>query len=66
MAREMYLEADHLQQVLESLSNPPFLLLKRLSPGEFLMRQSVEQTLADWVEYAEVMARRLQGVLQDK
>lgn len=62
MAREMNLEADQLQKVLESLSNPPFLLLKRLSPGEFLMRQSVEQTLADWIEYAQVMARRLQGV----
>lgn len=63
MAREMNLEADHLQKVLESLSNPPFLLLKRLSPGEFLMRQSVEQTLADWIEYAQVMIRRLKGVL---
>ncbi len=66
MAREMNLEADHLQKVLETLSNPPFLLLKRLSPGEFLMRQSVGETLADWVEYAEVMRRRLQGVLQEK
>lgn len=65
MAREMNLEADQLQKVLESLSNPPFLLLKRLSPGEFLMRQSVEQTLADWIEYAQVMTRRLQGVLRE-
>ncbi|WP_337871494.1 hypothetical protein [Meiothermus sp.] len=65
MAREMNLEADHLQEVLQSLSSPPFLLLKRLSPGEFLMRQSVEQALADWAEYAQVMSRRLQGVLQD-
>ena len=63
MAREMNLEADHLQKVLESLSNPPFLLLKRLSPGEFLMRQSVEESLADWIEYAQVMTRRLKGVL---
>ncbi|MCX7601420.1 MAG: hypothetical protein N2Z75_05700 [Meiothermus sp.] len=66
MAREMNLEADHLQGILESLSSPPFLLLKRLSPGEFLMRQSVEQALADWVEYAEVMTRRLQAVLQER
>ncbi len=66
MAREMNLEADHLQSVLESLSSPPFLLLKRLSPGEFLMRQSVDRALADWVEYAEVMTRRLQGVLQER
>ncbi len=64
LAREMNLEADHLQQVLESLSGPPFLLLKRLSPGEFLLRQSVEETLTDWIEYAEVMQRRLQGVFQ--
>lgn len=63
MAREMNLEADHLQKVLESLGNPPFLLLKRLSPGEFLMRQSVEQTLADWIEYAQLMTRRLKGIL---
>ncbi|AWR86709.1 hypothetical protein [Meiothermus taiwanensis] len=62
MARELNLEADHLQRVLESLSNPPFLLLRRLSPGEFLMRQSVNQALADWIEYAQVMTRRLQGV----
>jgi len=65
MAREMNLEADHLQRVLESLSSPPFLLLKRLSPGEFLMRQSVEQALTDWVEYAQVMTRRLRGALQE-
>ncbi|MGK0618197.1 hypothetical protein [Meiothermus cerbereus] len=65
MAREMDLEADRLQKVLESLSSPPFLLLKRLSPGEFLMRQSVEQALAEWVEYAQVMTRRLHGVLQE-
>jgi hypothetical protein len=63
-AREMTLEADHLQSVLESLSNPPFLLLKRLSPGEFLMRQSVSQALADWAEYAQVMSNRLDEVLE--
>jgi hypothetical protein len=65
MAREMNLEADHLQEVLQSLSSPPFLLLKRLSPGEFLMRQSVEQALADWAEYAQVMTRRLAAVLSE-
>ncbi len=65
MAREMNLEADQLQDILQSLSSPPFLLLKRLSPGEFLMRQSVEQALADWTEYAQVMTRRLGGVLQE-
>jgi len=62
LAREMNLEADRLQFVLESLSSPPFLLLKRLSPGEFLMRQSVEKALNDWAEYAAVMVRRLGGV----
>ena len=61
-AREMNLEPDHLQSVLETLSNPPFLLLKRLSPGEFLMRQSVSQALLEWTEYAQVMERRLEGV----
>ncbi len=66
MAREMNLEADHLQEVLQSLSNPPFLLLKRLSPGEFLMRQSVDQALADWAEYAEVMVRRLKDALSEQ
>lgn len=63
-AREMALEADHLQSVLESLSNPPFLLLKRLSPGEFLMRQTVSQALADWAEYAHIMTNRLEEVLE--
>ncbi|RDI95801.1 hypothetical protein DV704_05890 [Meiothermus sp. QL-1] len=62
MAREMGLEADQLQSILENLCSPPFLLLKRLSPGEFLMRQSVEQALSDWAEYARVMLGRLQGV----
>jgi len=62
IAREMNLEADHLQSVLETLSSPPFLLLKRLSPGEFLMRQSVEHALSDWIEYAQVMERRLETV----
>ena len=63
-AREMALEADHLQNVLESLSSPPFLLLKRLSPGEFLMRQSVGQALTDWAEYAQIMTNRLDEVLE--
>jgi phage tail tape-measure protein len=29
------------------------------------MRQSVEQALAEWVEYAQAMTRRLRGVLQE-
>lgn len=61
-AREMNLESDHVQSVLETLSSPPFLLLKRLSPGEFLMRQSVDSALAEWMEYSEVMAHRLESV----
>ncbi|MER3482215.1 MAG: hypothetical protein C4332_02685 [Meiothermus sp.] len=61
-AREMNLEPDHLQEVLETLSSAPFLLLKRLSPGEFLMRQSVDQALSDWTEYARVMERRLETI----
>lgn len=61
-AREMNLEADHLQSVLESLSSAPFLLLKRISPGEFIMRQSVDQALGDWAEYAQVMNGRLEAI----
>lgn len=61
-AREMNLESDHVQSVLETLSSPPFLLLKRLSPGEFLMRQSVDNALAEWMEYSEVMAHRLESI----
>ena len=61
-AREMNLESDHVQNVLETLSSPPFLLLKRLSPGEFLMRQSVDSALSEWMEYSEVMSRRLETV----
>lgn len=61
-AREMSLEADHLQSVLESLSSAPFLLLKRISPGEFVMRQSVDQALSDWAEYSQVMNGRLEAI----
>ncbi|GEM86666.1 hypothetical protein [Meiothermus granaticius] len=61
-ARELGLEPDQLQGVLETLSTPPFLLLKRLSPGEFLMRQSVNQALEEWTEYAAVMERRLEAM----
>lgn len=44
---------------MEVLAQPPFLLLKRLSPGEFLLRQSVEEALEDLRAFAEGLAGRL-------
>ena len=55
--------ADRLLEVVrqgvEVLAQPPFLLLKRLSPGEFLLRQSVEEALEDLRAFAEGLAGRL-------
>jgi hypothetical protein len=61
--RELGLEPDAVQQILDVLSGPPFLLLKRLSPGEFLMRTRVEEALKDWSEYAALVNNRLGLVL---
>ena len=63
--RELGLEPDAVQQILEVLSGPPFLLLKRLSPGEFLMRTRVEAALQEWSEYAGLVSSRLGALVVD-
>ena len=47
------------RQGVELLSKPPFLVLKRLSPGEFLLRQEVEEALSDLQAFAEGLKTRL-------
>ena len=47
------------RQSVELLSKPPFLVLKRLSPGEFLLRQEVEEALDDLRAFAESLKARL-------
>jgi hypothetical protein len=47
------------RQGVELLSKPPFLVLKRLSPGEFLLRQEVEEALNDLQAFAEGLKTRL-------
>lgn len=56
---EMGIEPAKVQHALEVLSGPPFLLLKRLSPGEFLLREPVNKALADLAEYARFVGVRL-------
>jgi hypothetical protein len=47
------------RQNVELLSKPPFFVLKRLSPGEFLLRQEVEEALSDLQAFAESLKARL-------
>jgi hypothetical protein len=50
---------EMVRQSVELLSKPPFLVLKRLSPGEFLLRQEVEEALNDLRAFAEGLKTRL-------
>ncbi len=50
------------RQGVELLSKSPFLVLKRLSPGEFLLRQDVEDALDDLRAFAESLKSRLSRV----
>jgi hypothetical protein len=50
---------EAVRQGVELLSKPPFLVLKRLSPGEFLLRQGVEEALDDLRAFAEGLKARL-------
>jgi hypothetical protein len=53
---------ENVRQGVELLSKPPFLVLKRLSPGEFLLRQGVEEALDDLRAFAESLKVRLSRV----
>ncbi len=53
---------EAVRQSVELLSKPPFLVLKRLSPGEFLLRQEVGDVLDDLRAFAESLKSRLSRV----
>jgi hypothetical protein len=53
---------EAVRQGVELLSKPPFLVLKRLSPGEFLLRQEVGEALDDLRAFAESLKVRLSRV----
>lgn len=61
-ALEEGLRPEVVRQGVEVLSQPPFLLLKRLSPGEFLLRQGVEEALSDLEAFAQGLRGRLNRV----
>ncbi|SDF03338.1 hypothetical protein SAMN04488243_12129 [Thermus arciformis] len=61
-ALEEGLIPEVVRQGVELLVQPPFLLLKRLSPGEFLLRQEVEEGLRDLAAFAEGVLARLSRV----
>jgi len=53
---------EAVRQGVELLSKPPFLVLKRLAPGEFLLRQEVEEALDDLWAFAESLKTRLSRI----
>ncbi|GGM92071.1 hypothetical protein GCM10007092_01360 [Thermus composti] len=61
-ALEEGLIPEVVRQGVETLAQPPFLLLKRLSPGEFLLRQGVEEALEDLMAFAQGLKARLSRV----
>jgi hypothetical protein len=61
-ALEEGLVPEVVRQGVELLSKPPFLVLKRLAPGEFLLRQEVEEALSDLQAFAEGLKARLSRV----
>lgn len=61
-ALEEGLIPEVVRQGVELLCQPPFLVLKRLSPGEFLLRQEVEEALTDLQAFAEGLKGRLSRV----
>ncbi|WP_117236833.1 hypothetical protein [Thermus sediminis] len=64
-ALEEGLSPEAVRQGVELLAQPPFLLLKRLSPGEFLLRQEVEEALSDLQAFSEAVKGRLSRVRGD-
>ncbi len=61
-ALEEGLVPEVVRQGVELFAQPPFLLLKRLSPGEFLLRQEVEEALKDLGSFAQGVLARLSRV----
>lgn len=58
-AAELGLEPENVRQVLDVLAGPPFMLLKRLSPGEFLLRAPISQALEELSQYARLVLERV-------
>jgi hypothetical protein len=61
-AAEEGFSPEAVRQGVELLSKPPFLVLKRLSPGEFLLRQGVEEAPNGPQVFAEGLKARLSRV----
>lgn len=61
---DLSLKADTVRQILDVLAGPPFLMLKRLSPGEYLLRSSVADALGELIQYARLMTTRAEAVLR--
>lgn len=58
-AQEEGLSREAVRQGVEALSLPPFGLLRRLSPGEFLLQRGIEEALEDLKAFADGLLRRL-------
>ncbi|KGQ22967.1 hypothetical protein [Thermus filiformis] len=61
-AQEEGLLPETVRQGVETLAQPPFALLKRLSPGEFLLQQEVETALDELSEFAQALRARIRQV----
>ncbi len=61
-ALEEGLLPETVRQGVETLAQPPFVLLKRLSPGQFLLQQEVEVALDELASFAETLKARLRRV----
>jgi len=52
-------EPEQVRTVLEALTGPPFLLLEKTGPGEYLLREPVADNLAHLAEYALSLRNRI-------
>ncbi len=52
-------DKEQVRVVLEALTGPPFLLLEKTAPGEYLLRESVADNLAHLAEYALSLRNRI-------
>ena len=56
---ESGIDRETVASILEVLAGPPFLLLRRLAPGEYLLRETVADALGHLAEYALSLRNRL-------
>ena len=52
-------DQEQVRTVLEALTGPPFLLLEKTGPGEYLLREPVADNLAHLAEYALSLRNRI-------